>query len=81
MLRTLGLCKQVKIHNKRWKRGQRAQSLGEVIQDGNHFRRAFVRVPQSKAAALSINSVFFLDGAATAFLTSSPRRVAMSMVC
>ena len=34
----------------------------EKSQDGNHFRRAFVGVPQSKAVALSINPVFSLDG-------------------
>ena len=50
----------------------------EKSQDGNHFRRAFVGVPQSKAViALSVNSVFSLDAT---FLTSSSRGVAMSMV-
>ena len=52
----------------------------EKSQDGNYFRRAFVGVPQSKAVALSINSVLSLD-AATALLASSSRGVAMSIVC
>ena len=52
----------------------------EKSQDGNHFRRAFVGVPQSRVVALSINPVFSLDCATTTtLLTSSPRGVAMSM--
>ena len=50
----------------------------EKSQDGNHFRRAFVGVPQSKAVALPINPVFSLGAT---FLTSSSRGVAMSIVC
>ena len=49
----------------------------EKSQEGNHFRRAFVGVPQSKAVALTINPVFSLDAT---FLTSSSRGVAMSIV-
>ena len=51
----------------------------EKSQDGKHFRRAFVGVPQSKAVTLSINPVFSLDCATTTFLTSSSRGVAMAM--
>ena len=49
----------------------------EKSQEGTHFRRAFVGVPQSKAVALTINPVFSLDAT---FLAPSSRGVAMSIV-
>ena len=69
-----------KAIKKRWKRGQRANSSGEVT-GRKPLQESLVGVPQSRAiVALSINSVFSLD-AATTFLTSSSKGVAMSIVC
>ena len=68
-----------KSHNKRWKRGQRVHSLGEVT-GWKLLQENLVGVPQSKAVSLSINPVFSLDSA-TAFLTPSSRGVVIPIVC